>query len=99
MYLNPIQKLYMRVGHMRAQAKYADNADVRFLQGFAVINPHLVTCGRKNAAYNGNYARLENRRLQAHARTCRKYARALTKLARSYVYRPGKTEAELKAVS
>jgi len=97
----PIEKLLGRVGHLKAQAKLADARDVAHLRDFPAINPHLVACARKGLAYDTPvyYARAEKRRIQAYARNCRRHARALRKLATHYVYRPGKTEAEMAAAS
>jgi len=97
MFRSPPQKLQDRVGYFKSQATLAAAGDVQKLHNFPVINPYVVACVRKKSVPEC-HARSEKRRVRAHASTCLRYARALSKLAKSYVYRPGKTE-EFKAVA
>lgn len=59
--------------------------------------PTVVDVFRSKMAIRYAHLRLEHRRLRQDMQLAQRHARALRKLAANYVYRPGKTEAELVA--
>ncbi|MDP3778870.1 MAG: hypothetical protein Q8R30_02340 [bacterium] len=102
----PMQKLEVRVAQLRCQAMIADEGNPKGLLRDApvVTLKQIVILDQRDEkhvrrAFPSALERHRVKQLRAYATNCRRKARALRKLAIHYVYRPGKTEAEMAAAS
>lgn len=89
---NSIQKLKDRIKYLESQATFAEAGDVAKLTNFVVTIPQAVVRIRKGVASHRPHNR---RRLLAYAHNCHRHAKALRKIAKNYVFRPGVLDSEL----